>query len=54
VRRGAGQEHGESRWQGTKSTQSATELSTRAMMEYFKQLMSWLAEQNKGRQIGWE
>ncbi|PYJ76855.1 MAG: hypothetical protein DME77_04630 [Verrucomicrobia bacterium] len=25
-----------------------------AMMEYFKPLMSWLEEQNKGRQIGWE
>jgi peptidyl-dipeptidase A len=24
------------------------------MMEYFKPLMSWLEEQNKGRQIGWE
>jgi hypothetical protein len=35
------------------STQSATGLSTRAMMEYFKQLMSWLEEQNKDRQIGW-
>jgi peptidyl-dipeptidase A len=32
----------------------AAELSTRAMMEYFKQLMSWLEEQNKGCQIGWE
>jgi len=24
------------------------------MIEYFKLLMSWLEEQNKGRQIGWE
>jgi peptidyl-dipeptidase A len=24
------------------------------MMDYFKPLMSWLEEQNKGRQIGWE
>jgi len=24
------------------------------MMEYFKPLMSWLEEQNRGRQIGWE
>ena len=30
------------------------DISTRAMMEYFKPLMSWLEEQNKGRQIGWE
>jgi len=24
------------------------------MMDYFKLLMTWLEEQNKGRQIGWE
>jgi len=24
------------------------------MMDYFKPLMSWLEEQNKGRQIGWD
>jgi peptidyl-dipeptidase A len=30
------------------------DISTRAMMDYFKPLMSWLEEQNKGRQIGWE
>lgn len=30
------------------------ELSTRAMLEYFKPLMKWLEEQNKGRQIGWD
>jgi peptidyl-dipeptidase A len=30
------------------------DISTRAVMEYFKPLMSWLAEQNKGRHIGWE
>jgi peptidyl-dipeptidase A len=29
-------------------------FSTRAMMDYFKPLMSWLEEQNKGRDIGWE
>ncbi len=28
-------------------------LSTRAMVDYFKPLMTWLEEQNKGRQIGW-
>jgi Angiotensin-converting enzyme len=26
----------------------------RSIMDYFKPLMSWLEEQNKGRQIGWE
>jgi peptidyl-dipeptidase A len=30
------------------------DISTRAMMEYFKPLMIWLEEQNKGRQIGWD
>ena len=30
------------------------DISTRAMMEYFKPPMTWLEEQNKGRQIGWE
>jgi hypothetical protein len=30
------------------------DISTRAMMEYFKPLMSWLEEQNKGREIGWD
>jgi hypothetical protein len=24
------------------------------MAEYFKPLQTWLEEQNKGRQIGWE
>jgi hypothetical protein len=28
--------------------------SARAMMEYFKPLMTWLEEQNKGRQVGWD
>jgi peptidyl-dipeptidase A len=30
------------------------DISTRAMIDYFKPLMSWLEEQNKRRQIGWE
>ena len=30
------------------------ELSTRAMMEYFKPLMAWLEKENAGRQIGWD
>jgi peptidyl-dipeptidase A len=30
------------------------DISIRAMMDYFKSLMNWLEEQNKGRQIGWE
>jgi len=30
------------------------DISTRAMADYFNPLQSWLEEQNKGRQIGWE
>ncbi len=30
------------------------ELSTRAMVEYFKPLLHWLEQQNKGRKIGWD
>jgi len=30
------------------------DISTRAMMEYFKPLMTWLEQQNKIRQIGCE
>ena len=29
------------------------EMSGDAMIEYFRPLMSWLQEQNKGRQCGW-
>jgi peptidyl-dipeptidase A len=32
----------------------AKDISTRAMMECFKPPMSWLEEQNEGRQIGWD
>jgi peptidyl-dipeptidase A len=30
------------------------DISTRAMAEYFKLLVAWQEEQNKGRQIGWD
>jgi len=33
---------------------TCNDASRCAMMDYFKPLMSWLEEQNKGRQIGWE
>jgi peptidyl-dipeptidase A len=29
-------------------------LSTRAMVDYFKPLMAWLQDQNRGRTIGWD
>jgi angiotensin-converting enzyme len=37
-----------------KFSATGEDISTRAMMDYFKPLMSWLEEQNKGRQIGWD
>jgi peptidyl-dipeptidase A len=30
------------------------DLSTRALKEYFKPLMSWLEKENAGREIGWD
>ena len=41
-------------WRKVLKEATGENISTRAMMEYFKPLMSWLEEQNKGRQIGWE
>jgi peptidyl-dipeptidase A len=41
-------------WRKVLKEATGEDISTRAMMDYFKPLMSWLKEQNKGRQIGWE
>jgi peptidyl-dipeptidase A len=41
-------------WRKVLKDATGEDISTRAMMEYFKPLMSWLEEQNKGRQIGWK
>jgi len=41
-------------WRKVLKEATGEDISTRAMMEYFKPLMSWLEEQNTGRQIGWE
>src|SRR5436190_11155683 len=41
-------------WRKVLKEATGEDISTRAMMEYFKPLMSRLEEQNKGRQIGWE
>jgi peptidyl-dipeptidase A len=30
------------------------DISTLVTADYFNRLQSWLEEQNKGRQIGWE
>jgi len=41
-------------WRKVLKEATGEDISTRAMAEYFKPLHSWLEEQNKGRQIGWE
>ncbi|MEY2563498.1 MAG: peptidyl-dipeptidase [Verrucomicrobiota bacterium] len=41
-------------WRKVLKEATGEELSTRAMVEYFKPLQSWLEAQNKGRQIGWD
>lgn len=41
-------------WRKILKEATGEELSTRAMLEYYQPLMSWLQEQNKGRPIGWE
>jgi len=41
-------------WRKVLKEATGEDISTRAMMDYFKPLMSWLEQQNKGRQIGWE
>ena len=39
-------------WRTVLKKATVEDISTRAMMEYFKPLMAWLEEQNKGRQVG--
>jgi peptidyl-dipeptidase A len=41
-------------WRKVLKDATGEDISTRAMAEYFKPLQSWLEEQNKGRQVGWE
>jgi peptidyl-dipeptidase A len=41
-------------WREVLKEATSEDISTRAMMDYFKPLMSWLEKQNKGRQIGWD
>jgi peptidyl-dipeptidase A len=41
-------------WRKVLREATGENLSTRAMVEYYKPLTAWLAEQNRGRQIGWE
>jgi len=41
-------------WRMVLREATGEDLSTRAMVEYFKPLQKWLEEQNRGRRIGWE
>jgi peptidyl-dipeptidase A len=41
-------------WRQVLHEATGEDLSTRAMMEYFKPLMAWLEQQNQGRPIGWD
>jgi peptidyl-dipeptidase A len=41
-------------WRAVLREATGEELSTRAMVEYFKPLLAWLEKQNRGRQVGWE
>jgi peptidyl-dipeptidase A len=41
-------------WRAVLYGATGEELSSRAMVEYFRPLMAWLEAQNKGRPIGWE
>jgi peptidyl-dipeptidase A len=41
-------------WRKVLKDATGEDLSTRAMVEYFKPLQAWLEKENKGHQIGWE
>jgi peptidyl-dipeptidase A len=41
-------------WRKVLKEATGEDISTRAMVEYFKPLQSWLEKENKGRQIGWD
>lgn len=45
---------GAENWRQVLREATGEDLSTRAMVEYFKPLIAWLQQQNQGRQIGWE
>jgi peptidyl-dipeptidase A len=41
-------------WRTILREATGEDLSTRAMVEYFQPLESWLKKQNRGRKIGWD
>lgn len=48
------QKGGAEDWRKVLKEATGEDISTRAMADYFKPLQSWLEEQNKGRQVGWD
>lgn len=52
--RGIMEKGGTEDWRKVLREATGENLSTRAMVEYYKPLLGWLEEQNRGRQIGWE
>jgi peptidyl-dipeptidase A len=40
-------------WRTILRDATGEDLSTRAMVDYYRPLMAWLVQQNKGRKIGW-
>jgi peptidyl-dipeptidase A len=49
MRKGATQD-----WRKLLREATGEELSTRAMVEYYRPLLRWLETENKGRALGWE
>jgi peptidyl-dipeptidase A len=52
--RGLMEKGGTEDWRKVLKDATGEDLSTRAMVEYFKPLQAWLEKQNQGRQIGWD
>jgi peptidyl-dipeptidase A len=52
--RGIMERGGTENWRKVLRDATGEDLSTRAMSEYFKPLLAWLEQQNKGRTIGWD
>jgi peptidyl-dipeptidase A len=41
-------------WRKVLREATGEDLSTRAMVDYFAPLQTWLEAQNKGRAVGWQ
>ena len=48
------QKGGTEDWRAVLREATGEDLSTRAMVEYYKPLFEWLKKQNEGRTIGWD